>query len=409
MSPWLLLGFLMAGMLHVFFPDGKINNLLGKGNTRSVIRAALIGVPLPLCSCGVIPAGISLHKNGASKGASVSFLISTPQTGVDSVLVTYSMLGLPFAIIRPFVAFITGIAGGYFTHFFEKRNPHQEAKAERIASQNLKIERPIRSVFRYAFYDFMNDLAQWLIIGLLVAALIAVVIPDDFFAGYIKNELIGMMIILLVSIPFYVCATSSVPIAAVLMAKGLSPGAALVFLMAGPASNAATISVIGKSLGRRTLIVYMATLILGSLFFGLVIDYLLPRAWFSHAASMIHEGHTHELLPYWIKIASGITLTVLLTNIYLQRWINYRKKRQTLNLENQHITHMNQMKVMVKGMNCSHCKASVETNLGRLEGVEEVNADFEKDEVTITGSNVDLEKVKLTVESIGYKYMGSMN
>jgi uncharacterized membrane protein YraQ (UPF0718 family) len=222
MGPWLLLGFFIAGLLHVFFPGGKINHLLGKSNMKSVLRAALIGIPLPLCSCGVIPTGISIHKNGASKGAAISFLISTPQTGVDSIMVTYSLLGLPFAIVRPVVALMTGVIGGFFTNNLENKTSVAPAPVV-TTSENTKFKNPVLEIFRYAFVDFLQDIAKWLVIGLLLAALIAVVVPDDFFASYIHNDFMGMLIILLASIPVYVCATSSVPIAAVLMLIGISP------------------------------------------------------------------------------------------------------------------------------------------------------------------------------------------
>jgi uncharacterized membrane protein YraQ (UPF0718 family)/copper chaperone CopZ len=405
MAPWLLLGFLIAGILHVFFPEGKVGKILGKSNTKSVINAALIGVPLPLCSCGVIPAGVSLYKNGASKGSAISFLISTPQTGVDSILVTYSMLGLPLAIIRPVIAFVTGIAGGIITNLVEKPKQGNISHVATSAN-NGKTPNRLFSVLSYAFYYFMKDIAKWLIIGLLIAALIAVLIPDDFLAGYLKNNLLGMVIMLFVSIPVYVCATSSVPIAAVLVAKGLSPGAALVFLMAGPASNAATITVIGKTLGRRTLMVYLTVLAAGALFFGIIVDYLLPQSWFSGLLMSGHSGHSHGLLPDWIKTCSGILFVLFLANVYMQKWIKkikFTKDKITI-IDN--MPDMNKMKIIVKGMTCSHCKMSIERNLSKIEGIEEVLADVDRDEVAIKGKNIDLEKVKSVIEDIGYQYAG---
>jgi uncharacterized protein len=407
MSPWLLLGFLIAGILHVFFPEGKINRLLGSSNIKSVLRAALIGIPLPLCSCGVIPTGVSIHKNGASKGASISFLISTPQTGVDSIMVTYSLLGLPFAIVRPIVALITGVLGGAITN---KLEPEIEIKPlttnNKISANGNSVKNPIRNIFHYAYIEFLEDIAKWLVIGLLIAALIAVFVPDDFFANYIHNDFMGMLIILAASIPVYVCATSSVPIAAVLMMKGISPGAALVFLMAGPATNAATISVIGNSMGRKTLFTYLGTLIAGALLSGLFINAFLPREWFTEAISHLHEGHEHGLLPYWLQLISGIAITLLLLNIFIRRLIKSIKSRSVTTVKEEMA--MNETKVFVRGMNCNHCKMSVENNLMGLEGIEKINADVDKEIVTITGENVDLDKVKETVESIGYKYDGKV-
>ena len=396
MAPWLLFGFLIAGVLHVFFPDGKINRLLGKSNVKSVIRAALIGIPLPLCSCGVIPTGVSIHKNGASKGAAISFLISTPQTGVDSIMVTYSLLGLPFAIIRPIVALVTGVFGGIFSNQLEAKNEQPIAEVK-IEKEPVKLKNPFKEILRYAFVDFMQDIAKWLIIGLLLAAFIAVLVPDDFFASYIHNDFLGMLIILAASIPVYVCATSSVPIAAVLLMKGISPGAALVFLMAGPATNAATISVIGNSMGRKTLMVYLGTLISGALVSGLFIDYVLPREWFTLAEGIHH--HEHGILPHWLSIASAIVMTILILNIYIQKMFKKFKKDKTpqFTLDKGDVT------VMVKGMTCNHCKNNVITNLEKLEGIDTVDVNLDTELVNLTGSNINLEKVKSTVESIGYK------
>ena len=407
MAPWLLLGFLIAGILHVFFPEGKINRLLGSSSIKSVLRAALIGIPLPLCSCGVIPTGVSIFKNGASKGASISFLISTPQTGVDSIMVTYSLLGLPFAIVRPIVALVTGVFGGALTNRLE---PTLEVKPLRMnrdsADDTSAIRNPLRNIFRYAFVEFLEDIAKWLVIGLLIAALIAVFIPDDFFATYIHNDFVGMLIILAASIPVYVCATSSVPIAAVLIMKGISPGAALVFLMAGPATNAATISVIGNSMGRKTLIIYLATLIAGALLSGIFIDAVLPREWFTGAITHLHEGHEHGLLPYWLQLISAIAITLFLLNIFIRNFIKRIKRKKQTNSKGE--TDMNEIKVYVRGMNCNHCKMSVENNLKSLEGIEKIDADVAQEVVTIIGENVDLIKVKEAVESIGYKYDGKV-
>jgi uncharacterized protein len=407
MSPWLLFGFLMAGLLHVFFPDGKINRLLGTSSMKSVFRAALIGVPLPLCSCGVIPTGISIHKNGASKGAAVSFLISTPQTGVDSIMVTYSLLGLPFAVIRPIVAFATGIFGGAMTNILVPVETQKSIPDSKIEIQpNEKKNNLFAEIFRYAFIELLEDIAKWLVIGLLLAALISVIVPDDFFTTYIHSELLGMLIVLAISIPLYVCATGSVPIAAVLMMKGISPGTALVFLMAGPASNAATITVIGNVMGRRTLFVYLGTIVIGALSSGLIIDYLLPRQWFLMTMGPMHNGHTHELLPYWVQALSGLTIIMLLLNVLIQKIIKIIKANKELTSLTD--IPMNEIKVFVRGMTCNHCKMSVETNLKKIEGIENIVANLENETVTITGEKVNLDKVKETVESIGYKYDGKV-
>jgi uncharacterized membrane protein YraQ (UPF0718 family)/copper chaperone CopZ len=375
---------------------------MGQNTFKSVFNAALLGVPLPLCSCGVIPTGISFFKHGASKASTVSFLISTPQTGVDSIFVTYSLLGLPFAIIRPIVAFVTGLFGGIVT---KKIDPEKTDPA--LQNNENEEEMPVgffprvKEMFRYSFIEFLQDISNWLIIGLLIAAFISVIVPDDFFAGKIPNDFIGMLAILVVSIPVYICATASVPVAAVLMLKGLSPGAALVLLMAGPATNAATITMIGKVLGRKSLIGYLGAIITGALLAGMMIDYLLPSGWFIVSQHFGHMAHDHSMLPAWLKIGSAITLTVLIINGYVQKYINARKM-STVNTATGGSSAENIKTIWVGGMTCNHCKANVENSIKSAEGVEEVSVDLTTGKVNITGKSVDLGKIKSGIENIGY-------
>ncbi|MFW5657781.1 MAG: permease, partial [Bacteroidota bacterium] len=404
MAPYLLLGFFIAGLLYAYIPPEKLKTYLGGRNLRSVINASAFGVPLPLCSCGVIPTGVSFYKNGASKGSSVSFLVSTPQTGIDSILVTYSMLGLPFAIVRPFIAFITGIVGGLLTNKFTASEVDGNQTVV-TALENTKNKRKISTVFRYGFYQFLADIAKWLVIGLLLAALIAVVVPDDFFASTLRYDFLGMLIILAASVPLYVCATSSVPIAAVLIMKGLSPGAALIFLMAGPATNAATMTVIGKTLGKKTLSIYLATIIVGSLVFGFLLDYLIPREIFLNAMPAMAGEHQHHLLPEWLKIGSSILFTGLILNVFVQQWLSKRKKKKDIN-DVIKVKNMSKIVVGVKGMTCNHCKMNVENNLKKTLGIEAIDADINNGVVTIDAESVDYEKIKETVEGIGYTYTG---
>ena len=402
MAPYLLLGFLFAGIMYVWFPRKKVYRYLGKPNTASVINAALIGIPLPLCSCGVIPTGISFYNSGASKGSSTSFMISTPQTGVDSILVTYSLLGLPMAIIKPVIALLTGIFGGFLTNLFD---PKKSIEQQEVIEEN-NIDRSFIGMLRYGFVEFMEDIAKWLIIGLFLAALIEVVVPETFFTAYIGNEYIEMLLILVAAIPLYVCATGSIPIAAVLMLKGLSPGAAIVFLMAGPATNAATITVIGKILGRKTLFVYLISIILGALFFGTLVNELLPREWFLNALGNMHGGeHVHHILPGWLSISAAVILGVLVINALFRKYFPGLVKPQKSNITKIHPA-MKNSEIIVTGMTCRHCKATVENNVGQLDGIEEVEADVEKNRVSISGDHIDLDKVRMKIESLGYNYGG---
>ncbi len=402
MSPYLLLGFLFAGILYVYLPKEKLTRYLGGNNFLASINASLIGVPLPLCSCGVIPSGISLYKNGASKGSSISFLISTPQTGIDSIMVTYSLIGLPFAIMRTLVAFITGIFGGFFTSIFTREEKVSQKKVQVETIEYRPREKKIKMMFRYAFVEFLQDLAKWLIIGLALAALIAAFIPDDFFTKYLDNELLSMLIILVASIPIYVCATGSVPIAAVLLMKGLSPGAALVFLMAGPATNIATITLIGKSLGRKSLIIYLFSIILGALLSGLFINYFLPREMFITNLPGMHGGHENHLLPMWLVYSSAITLALLIINGFIQKYLSSKKTKELIKQESRDMKKV----YKVRGMSCKHCVNSVETNLKNIRGIKEVKADLASCEVAIEGETIDQDEIKKTVEGLGYTFEG---
>ena len=298
MAPYLLLGFLLAGVIHAYVPRRLYARYLSQPDFRSVALAALFGVPLPLCSCGVIPTAMSLRREGASKGAVTSFLIATPQTGVDSIVATYSVLGLPFAVIRPVVALVTALAGGWTVN----RLTRSETDGILPAAEGGEVRRSgsrFVEALRYGFVDMIQDIGRWLVLGLLVAGLITILVPDNFFASFADKPLLNMAVVLLFSIPMYLCATGSIPIAAALMLKGLSPGAALVLLMAGPATNTASILVIGKVLGRRTLAAYLGAIVAGAVGFGLAIDYLLPAAWFVpsgavHAACHGEAGYEYD-------------------------------------------------------------------------------------------------------------------
>ena len=405
MAPYLLLGFFFAGLLHVFFKKEKIAKYMGGHKIKSAIYATLIGIPLPLCSCGVIPTGISFYKNGASKGSTVSFLISTPQTGVDSMLVTYSLLGLPFAIVRPIVALISGVFGGVFTNAYTKNDAQDDAHLNTDTYDRASDKNIFHQFFNYAFVEFLQDISKWLIVGLLIAAFISMVLPDDFFIAYINNNLLSMGIVLLASIPLYVCATGSVPIAAVLLMKGLSPGAALVFLMAGPATNTATITVLGKVLGKKALVGYLVSIVGFALMFGLIIDYFLPREWFSSFIPMGHTGHGDHGMPYWLQVSSTIALSLLIVNGYLQKYKHkiFGKPQEAGNTDSAFYTY-----VKVEGMTCNHCKTNVENGLNSLEGIEVEQIDLQNSTVKIKGSILNDSLIKDTVESLGYSYKGKL-
>ncbi len=397
MSPYLLLGFFFAGMLYAFMPRQKIERYFSGNAVKSSVRAALFGVPLPLCSCGVIPTGAALYKNGASRGGAVSFLISTPQTGVDSILATFSLLGLPFAIMRPVAALLTGITGGIITaHVAPNESIGSKSEEQQVVTKSLMQK--LKDVFRYGFVEFIQDISKWLVIGLVLAAIISALIPDDFFELLNLSPIWQMLMILVVSIPLYVCATGTIPLAAVLILKGISPGAAFVLLMAGPATNVATITMIGKVLGKKSLSTYLATIIIGALTFGLIIDYALPLEWFTQIADE-HLAHNHGQSSTWWQISSGILLLGLIINGYIQRHVQSRQNKSE-------ILNTNFMKIQtikVDGMTCNHCKANVETNLEKLDFIDSAKVNLSEKTVTLQGDAINIQKAKETIASLGYK------
>lgn len=399
MAPWLLLGFLFAGILKAWFPEHKVKRYLGRGNRYGVLNASIFGVPLPLCSCGVIPAGMSLYQNGAGKGATTSFMISTPQTGVDSIMATYSLLGLPFAIIRPIVALFTGVIGGSLSNFFDRKEKRTQAlETENQTPERKGFSERIITVFRYGFIEMIQSIGKWLLIGLAFAALLAVVIPDDFFSGQAGRGITGMLLILAASVPLYVCATGSIPIAAVLMLKGVSPGAALVFLMAGPATNIATISVIAKQMGRKSLAIYLATIIGGAVLSGLLIDAFLPASWFLNP--LADAGHHHESGNIIATIA-GVIMMALILNAFILSLLSKRKKIPQMDKDQI-------IQIKVEGMTCMHCKAAVEKELSQVEGINSVEANHQSGVVSLDGKVNSWDKIEAVIRKAGYVFKGKI-
>jgi uncharacterized protein len=312
MAPYLLFGFAVAGALSIAVSQETVERHMGGRGLLPVFKAALIGVPLPLCSCGVIPVATSLRKHGASKGATVAFLLSTPQTGVDSILVTYALLGPVFAIFRPIVAFVTGLVGGWLTDVMEpdksKEPEHGGPKKchDECCAHTHNQNRFVRAL-RHGFVVLPRDISKPLIAGLVIAGVIAGLVPPDFFAGRLGSGIWAMLAMMLLGIPLYVCATASVPIAAALIMKGVSPGAALVFLITGPATNAATIAIIWKVLGRRTALVYLGTVAVTALGAGILLDRLITTSSVQHGEHM-----ACCMLPDWIGVASAVLVLIIL-------------------------------------------------------------------------------------------------
>ena len=390
MAPYLLLGFFIAGVLHVFVSQRFYANYLSRNNKLSVVWAALLGVPLPLCSCGVIPTAIGLRNEKASKGAIASFLIATPQTGIDSILATFSLMGLGFAIIRPTAALITGVCGGLLVNRLVRED---DVKEDVSASCQVESGNRIWRVLKYAYYDMLRDIGLRLLIGLVVAALIQVAVPDEFFLSFGSQPLLQMLVILVIAVPMYICSTGSIPVAAALMMKGLSPGAALVMLMAGPAVNLASILVVHKSMGRRFTSIYLMTIVGFAVLFGLLLNATgLDFSVASHGACCMTS-----VLPSPFKLVCAIVLTLLIVFALMMKLFSKLTTKKPLDPD---VT-----VYRVEDMHCSHCEAAVVRAVEDLPGVEKAKASASSNTLTIKGPATE-EAIRKAVEGIGYTFKG---
>ena len=468
MAPFLLLGFLLAGILHVWVPNHLYVPKISKTNFKSVLWSALFGIPLPICSCGVIPTSIALRKEGASKGASVSFLISTPATGVDSILATYSLLGGPFAILRPVAAFVTAMLGGLFTNVVTKNEPetgvavvgethephhehehcdcdgnHCSCSQEGHDEHSKKsFVQKVRETLEYGFVNMIGDVSKWLIIGLLLGALIAAFVPDDFFLFLHEYPLLCMVVVLVLAMPMYTCATGSIPLALALVEKGITPGAALVLLMAGPATSIASMLVVGKAFGKRTLAAYLTSIALGALFFGFIIDTFFMDTFLAsmlpHASA---ECHGHGALGVLDYICAGLFALLIVYAKFAHKGCDghcgcdcenhdcccecsdghehcecvehdeHHHHEGECRCHEHHHEHEEPVVVTyrVLGMSCSHCKACVEKSTLRLDGVLSAEADVANKELRVQwhgDDDVDENTLKIAVEEAGFEFGG---
>lgn len=386
LAPWILLGTLIAGLLHVLLPRGLVRRKLrGPGG---VLKAVALGVPLPLCSCGVIPTGIGLKKDGASDGASIGFLISTPQTGIDSILVSASFLGWPFALFKVLSAAVTGIVGGCLVD--RLGNDHDDETAADEVSETTTGQGVLGRMSDHGL-DIIRSIWLWLVIGILVSATIETLVPHSFLAGIGELGIVpSSLIALAFSLPLYVCATASVPIAAALVAGGLPPGAAIVFLMAGPATNVATMGAIFRRFGARTLVVYLIVIIAGSMGFAVAFDWLLSEV--STTGKIAHEGH-----GAWWTVACAVTLVGLMAWFAvdgLRSWL--RRHRRVTDPT------VAEFKVPVRGMTCSGCAGRLEKALLNTEGVQSVVIHLEPGEAVVRGA-VARSHVRQVIREAGFQ------
>lgn len=321
---YILFGFFIAGIINFLLSPEQIFKYLGQDNLKSVFLASLFGIPLPLCSCSVLPTALSLRKQGASKGATLSFLISTPETGIDSISLTYALMDPIMTLARPFAALITAMTAGISANYLESRRPPSpppEVPGEEVTSPTLAPTEHhphfiasrgfFDKVFRYAYGDLLNDIALWLVISIFIAGVITTLVPSYFFALYLGDGLLSLLVMLGISVPLYMCAASSTPIAAALILKGLNPGAALVFLLAGPATNAGTVVMVAKFLGRNMMLIYVGTIVLISLILGTILNWIYFGFYIDPMATM---GTASELIPPSVKLTGSVILLLLILN-----------------------------------------------------------------------------------------------
>lgn len=396
MSPYLLLGFLIAGILSVVVQPEAVERHLGGGGIWPVIKASLFGVPLPLCSCGVIPVAASLKRHGASSGATTSFLISTPQTGVDSIMVTLSLLGPVFAVFRPLVSFVSGILGGSLVTSFGS-SPEADAETRPTCAGDCcavsETHGPLYRVLHYGFVTLPRDINKALLVGVVIAGAIAAIVPDDFFATVLGGGIVSMLVMMVIGIPLYVCATASVPVAAVLIAKGVSPGAALVFLMTGPATNAATIATVWKIMGKKTAMLYLGTVAFSSLAAGLLLDYI-----YIESGSVVASGMP-MMLPVEFKAICTVVLVVVLIAAFFR---STKVGQQAVKGEG-----VMKYRILVKGMTCDHCARTIRRAILESGGVESAEVDFKKGEAVVSGNNVDIARLRTAIDELGYEFVDS--
>ena len=323
-SIYILFGLLVSGLMRVFFSPYSVGRHLGNGRFKSVFKAALIGIPLPLCSCGVLPAGIALKKQGANNGATTAFLISTPESGVDSLAITYALLDPIMTVVRPIAAFVMAAFAGITENLVapadsgNQGTPDLSCPVDGCCSgidcspsehrNHHTFTEKIIAGLKFAFKDVWNDMVGWFFIGILLAGLITAIVPPHFLETYLGGGLSAMLLMLVVGVPIYICATASTPIAAALILNGVSPGAALVFLLAGPATNIASLTVLVGVLGRRAAAIYLATIAVCTVSFGMIVDHIYRT--FDVSAQAI-VGQAADIVPDWLALTATVLLLIL--------------------------------------------------------------------------------------------------
>ena len=396
MAPFLLMGMFVSGLISMFVNSRLILKHIGSKNFLSIFKSTVLGIPIPLCSCGVIPVAATLREAGASKGSTVSFLVSTPQTGIDSIFLTYGMLGPVFALFRPLAAFVSGIFSGMVINSFDDDLHHHLPNPDSFPNAKTSLIEKLESGLRYGFLSLPSDIVVPLFQGLIIAAAIAIFIPPDFIAEYFSSSPYVMLFMMLaVSLPVYVCATASIPIAVVLMAKGVSAGAVFVFLMAGPATNASSIAVVKNILGQKTMYHYLLLISSTAIVFGFFLDSFVTIV----PPTMSSFSHVHATDSY-----GSFFLTILFLLILINSYVYKYKGNVSKPTDggNDFDGSQDRLSIVVDGMTCSHCQASVESAVYSCSGVESASVDLLTGQVIVLGSGLDESAIKDKIKGKGF-------
>jgi uncharacterized protein len=397
MAPYLFLGFFVAGLLNELVPAEFIARHIGSNSPGAVLKSSIMGIPLPLCSCGVLPVATSLRKTGAGKAPTIAFLITTPVTGVDSIMATYAFLGGIFTIIRVAVSFVIGLTAGLITSLVSKG----ETKDNDNISQTKPKEKrsfieTVKSILVYAFWELPITISGSVLAGLAIGAIITSFLPDSFVQTHIGTGFLGVLVAISVAIPLYVCATGSIPIAVAMIMKGFSPGAALAFLIAGPATNMVAITTVKKLLGTKIVLIYLSTIFIGSLGFGFLLDQIIVNYNLPILSSVTsHAGMHHSLF----SLISGGMLLMLFGGLYLFSIplissLFHKKRGEEM---------PNEIKLSVPDMTCNHCKRNVGNILDSYEGVSSYEIDLNRKIVLLTHEDsVNIDGVQESLEKGGY-------
>lgn len=426
MAPWLLFGFVAAGVLSVFFSTRWIERHLGGQGAGPVFKASLLGVPLPLCSCGVIPVSAGLYRHGASRGATSSFLLSTPQTGIDSIFATYALMGPIYAVVRPVIAMISGVVGGLLIDRVTANEPQETVAESEEAScsssgssgccgskgqdtHSTGKKARWREALRYGLVVLPADIAGSLLIGLAIAALLTALVPADALSPYLGGGIVAMLAAVAFSTPLYVCATGSIPIGLGLLAVGASPGAVLAFLIAGPATNAATLSVTWKVLGRRTGIVYLLTVVVVAIAAGLALDATFTLESLRLPAAAM-QGHEHGMT--WVDHLWAALLLLLLLPAIGRRFFmsgghehSHRDSPDGVSASDQGAAQTQTL--TVTGLHCSRCVEAVQRGLREVPGVSSASVDLRTGRAEVNGTALNRDALRDAVTALGYGVKGA--